>query len=338
MLISWVIAQFGGFTVANRSDCWWCRYAAPDLEPTLYDEVIRLFKNFLSTWTTGYMAYDDHQWALLPLLLGSMLVYIVLFATMFCRFRYRFLIYVGMLLYFHQDNYKDAETFQLQCIYGVLLSDLSYDLKFKDILDRYTWSRRFVALFLTVAGLFIASYPGEHPEWAPWSNMMLRYANYMFPPDVNIGKRYSAIGIDMIIFAIFITHRTKDVLSNRLFLWFGKQSFAVYLVHGTLLRVPLVWMLYGISGQPWEVTKDADGKDIQPPWLPIREPWVVSIAIPCWIVLVYICASLWTNYVDPFCARMTQKLEAQFFEQDEKSAPPPVLPLTNQPMQPMLIT
>ena len=108
MIISWTIAQFGGFIVANRSDCWWCRYASPELEPTLYDEVIRLFKNFLTTWTTGYMAYDDHQWALLPLLLGSMLVYILLFATMYCKFRYRFLIYVGMILYFHQDNYKDT--------------------------------------------------------------------------------------------------------------------------------------------------------------------------------------------------------------------------------------
>lgn len=49
------------------------------------------------------MAYDDHQWALLPLLKASMLVYILLFATMFMRFRYRMVVYIGMILYFHQD-------------------------------------------------------------------------------------------------------------------------------------------------------------------------------------------------------------------------------------------
>jgi len=108
MVISWVVAQFGGFVVANRSDCWWCRYAAPELEESLWDEILRLGKNFLSTWTTGYMAYDDHQWALLPLLEASMLIYILLFATMFMRFRYRMVVYVGMILYFHQDAAKDV--------------------------------------------------------------------------------------------------------------------------------------------------------------------------------------------------------------------------------------
>lgn len=106
LIISWAMAQFGAFVVANRSDCWWCRFAAPDLAPTFWEEILRLFKNFLSTWTTGYMAYDDHQWALLPLLRTSMLVYILLCATMFVKFRWRLLIYLAMFLYFHQDAAK----------------------------------------------------------------------------------------------------------------------------------------------------------------------------------------------------------------------------------------
>jgi hypothetical protein len=224
----------------------------------------------------------------------------------------------------------------------MLLSDLSYDQTYKHFMDNYKWSRRFLALCLTCAGLFIASYPGEHPEWSNWSDIMRRTAHYIFPPNVNVGKRYTAIGVDMIIAAIFLTHRTKDVLSSRVLLWLGKQSFAVYLVHGTLLRVPLVWMLYGISGQPWEETVDAEGNVKPPPWIHIREPWVVGISIPCWLILVYICAAMWTQWVDPFCAKMTQKIEDRFFERtgDEKSAPmeqaaPPLLPLVNQPLQPM---
>lgn len=53
------------------------------------------------------MAYDDHQWALLPLLCSSMLVFLVLSATMFVQFRYRVVVYIGMLLYFHQNAGKD---------------------------------------------------------------------------------------------------------------------------------------------------------------------------------------------------------------------------------------
>ena len=118
MCCSWLVAQFGGFTVANRSDSDWCRYASPELEDSLWKEIIRLFKNFLGVWTTGYMAYDDHQWALLPLLNASMVVYIVTFATMYCTFKWRALILLGLIGYYHQSNFvKEGKK---------ILSSLSY--------------------------------------------------------------------------------------------------------------------------------------------------------------------------------------------------------------------
>jgi len=104
MLISWTLAQFEGYLTALRSDCWWCRYAAPKVKETLWEEVIELGRNFLSVWTNGFMAYDDHQWALLPLLLASMLVYVLLVATMFVKFRWRLGVYLGMFFYFHQST------------------------------------------------------------------------------------------------------------------------------------------------------------------------------------------------------------------------------------------
>lgn len=231
------------------------------------------------------------------------------------------------------------ETFQMQAIYGMFLSDLSYEAGFKEFVENHKWGRRIVASILLSIGLFICGYPGKHPEWSTWSNYMLEAAHYIFPPDVNIGKRYSALGVDLIIFAIYISPSTKEFLANRVLLWLGKQSFAVYLVHGTLLRTVLCWMLYGISGQPYEdgpldgngnPLLDDKGEPIPPHYIPLRAPWVVAISIPAWIVLVYCCATLWTTYVDPFCAKMTSKLEKVMFEQDEKSVE--ALPLTSVPM------
>ncbi|PWY79608.1 hypothetical protein BO70DRAFT_429815 [Aspergillus heteromorphus CBS 117.55] len=312
LLISWTMAQFGAFVVANRSDCWWCRYAAPDLEDSLSKEVVRLGENFLSTWTTGYMAYDDHQWALLPLLKASMLVYILVSATMYVRFRWRVVVYFLLIAYFHQDASKDTETFQIQAIYGTLLSDLTHHTPFQALLSSPThrWPRRLILLLLTTLGLYLASYPGEHPEYSPWSNSLLTLSPYIFPPEVNIGKRYTAIGVDLLIAAIFLSPSTQHFLSNRLLLWLGKQSFAVYLVHGTLLRTVLCWVLYGtITGEPWEEGVDENGAPVLPPYLPLMGPWVVGLGMVGWVGLVYGVAVLWTGWVDPACERLTGWVE-----------------------------
>jgi peptidoglycan/LPS O-acetylase OafA/YrhL len=196
----------------------------------------------------------------------------------------------------------------------MLLSDLSHSPSFTALISRHPWPRRLLTLPLALLGLYIASFPGEHAEWVPWSNSMQQLSHYIFPPHVHVPKRYTALGLDMIILCIFLSPRTKDVLSSRLFLWFGKQSFAVYLIHGTLLRVPLMWMLYGITGQPWEEKIGEDGEVIRPEWLHRRTGVGFWVSIVAWIGLVYVCASLWTRYVDPWCARVTEWLEGKVGE------------------------
>lgn len=210
----------------------------------------------------------------------------------------------------------------------MLLSDFSYHTALKEWIASHPRARKILTFPLAITGLFLASYPGEHPEWAGWSNTMLQASHYIFPPEVNIGKRYTALAIDLIILAIYFSPSTKEFLSSRLLLWLGKQSFAVYLIHGTMLRVVLCWMLYGISGQPWEGPEAAT--DDKRDWLPIRPPWVVAVSIPVWIGMVYLLAALWTAYVDRFCASLTQRLERAVFVDEEKTPP---LPAVSIPME-----
>ncbi|BDD62320.1 hypothetical protein MAP00_007291 [Monascus purpureus] len=323
LVLSWVVAQFGAFTVASRSDSLWCRSTAPVVEDSLWAETVRLVQNFLSTWTTGVMEYDASQWVLLPLLKASILVYLLLCATVFVKLHWRALIYLLMFLYFHQDAYDYTETFPMQAVYGLFLADLSYEDSFEPSIERHPITRKIVAAILAFAGLFIASYPGEHPEWASWSNSMLSAAYYLFPADVDIPRRYTALGLDLVILAIYISPTTRKILSRGLFTWLGKQSFAVYLLHGTLLRTVLCWMLYGISGQPWhgEIVDgngnpiyDEDGEPMHPHWIARRPSWVVAICVPVWIALVYLSAALWTAYMDPFCGMVVRKLETAMSE------------------------
>lgn len=330
MCISWTIAQFGAYTMANRCDSNWMRDAAPDLEDTLWKEVIHLMQNFSIAWTNTafwiHMVYDEHQWALLPLLRASMVIYIVSVATILCKYRWRLLICICLLLYYYQDGQLDRETFEVQALYGMILSDLSYEAGFKSFLQNssYRWIRRIAAWTMLVAGLYVCSYPTENPEWADWSLRLKEWGDYVFPEGSNYPKRWSAVGVDLIIMSIFLTNWSKEFLSSRLLLWLGKQSFAVYLLHGMLLRTVLVWMIYGTKSEPWVWTVDDQGMSVPPEWIPRRGPWVFAVSIPCWLVMVYVCATLWTNYVDPFCARITQRLENACVEQDSEKISRPM--------------
>ena len=120
---------------------------------------------------------------------------------------------------------------------------------------------------------------------------------------------------------LFLSSGAKAILSNKYFMWLGKNSFAVYLTHGTLLRTILVWMLYGISGEPFEEVRNEEGEIIGN-WLPGPSTLTFCIAIPIWLVVVYTVAHLWTTYVDSYCAKLTQRLEKKVFEDGEEKGLP----------------
>ncbi|KAI1940451.1 hypothetical protein LOZ66_002045 [Ophidiomyces ophidiicola] len=318
MVIAWVVAQLGAFTVGTRCDSGWLRFSSVGVDPSLFHESKRLFWVFLSTWTNGHMDYDDHQWALLPLLLGAMMVYITLFATMYMQYRYRMIVYAALYLYFWQHPAPDTETFGQQFFFGMFLCDLSYHQTAQALIADYRWPRRIICSILAATGLFVASYPAHNAEWCGWSNFLLQVSKHIFPADVNLGKRYTALGVNLIILAIYLSPSAKSFLSKRLLLWFGHCSFAVYLTHGTLLRTVLVWMIYGVSGQPWEEWTNDNGEIEHSPYLPRGSTLTFAISLPMWFVLVYIVAHYWTVYVDSFCARLTQRIENHVFEPTEK--------------------
>ncbi|KAK2836930.1 hypothetical protein FQN49_006579 [Arthroderma sp. PD_2] len=318
LVCTWTLAQFGAFKVATRSDVHWFRAASVKVDPSLLKEISRLFFTILSTWTNKRNDYDDHQWALLPLLQASMLVYVLLVATMYVKYNYRLVIYTGMILYFHQSGAPDTETFGQQAMYGMLLSDIASNHPEQSYLSSRRWLRRTICGVAIFLGLWSASYPEHDVERYGWSNVLFQGSKFMFPGGVNLGKRFTALGVDLVILGIFLSPTIKNILSNSFFLWFGRNSFAVYLTHGTLLKTVLTWMVYGnITGEPWVVTKNEKGEDVFH-YFTRGSPGVFAICIPIWLVIVYTVAHFWTTYVDSFCARITQRLETLAFEPDSE--------------------
>ena len=103
-LLIWLVAQFNAFNVAKHSGSDWTVRTSPPSLPTLWQSLNDLWINIIKTWTENYNSYDPNQWTLMPLLKGSMLVYIFMIVTTCLRPAYRMLAAMTMWWYYYLDN------------------------------------------------------------------------------------------------------------------------------------------------------------------------------------------------------------------------------------------
>ncbi|KAK6087027.1 hard surface induced protein 3 [Seiridium cupressi] len=311
--IIWVMAQLGLFLVAKRSDCWWCGATAPDQVPHLGDALYSLFYNIITTWTHGANAYDGNQWTLLPLLKGSFWVYIFILGTAYMQARYRMMASLSMFAYFWIAS---DSAFGMQFFWGVFLCDLQNYPAANDFISNRPRISKLLAIFFLVLGCFIASYPEGHAEWQSWSAWLFSFLVRILPKDPDFPRFGSGLGLEFITLGIHFSPFLKDVLSGKYLLWLGKQSFAVYLLHGPLLRWLLCWMVYG-THLPADVVND-QGETV-PGQLKYPGAWKLMLWLPIWLPLNYAVANLWTTYVDPWCAQFTEQIVTHVKETyDEK--------------------
>jgi hypothetical protein len=74
------------------------------MTPYIGKAVNSLIYHIITTWTKSWNIYDNNQWTLLPLLKGSMTVYMMLVATAYCKTRYRMMIELALVVYFYVGN------------------------------------------------------------------------------------------------------------------------------------------------------------------------------------------------------------------------------------------
>ena len=204
-------------------------------------------------------------------------------------------------------------------IFGTFLSDLAQHPNYQQYLANHPKLCTRLSIPFIILGLYFCSYPDAEPQWAAWSDHLDKIGTWIFPADTMQPKRWTALGVDIVAFALQLNAPAKAVLSNKFFLWLGKNSFAVYLIHGTLLRTVLAWLVYGISGEhgePWRVTINEDGDEVLPPWLPRTTGPIFWGSVVVWLCLVYWCAHLWTTYVDAWCGKVTKMLEDYVFVEE----------------------
>ncbi len=221
-----------------------------------------------------------------------------------------------------------SETFGANLALGTLLAELSLHRGTQNFLNGHARLLTYVvAPLLLLIGGFIGSYPHEHEDWSAWSLALHKWfvnprgdgsvGSIIVPAGSDPARRMSSTAVQLCAIAIFLSPSLKEALSGRILLWLGKHSFAVYLVHGTLLRTLGMWIVYGISGQPWNEPRfDDEGHVLDPIWIPSKGNFHKTVAMVVFVTVTYTAAWAWMKWVDTACADATEWLAKKVFDEE----------------------
>lgn len=213
---------------------------------------------------------------------------------------------------------------------GSLLADLSLHRRTQNfIASHHRVLSLVVAPLLIILGLVIGSYPQEHEGYSNWSHWLHEtfvartdepesepIGSLLVPEGTDPPRRFTSAAVQLCAAAIFLSPMLRNALSHRYLLWLGQHSFAVYLVHGTILRSVGMWVAY--EWWPEESTM-LDGDETLQQYTHVRSEASVYASIVVFIALSYISAWAWMRWVDTACATVAQRWEALVFQDEEES-------------------
>ncbi len=311
ILLSGLATQLGAFVTAKHCDGYGLSVTSPNRRQGIFAALNAVAHDLVHVWTHHQSEYGAELWTMMPILKGAYWVYVFLVATAHVQQKWRMAIALTLTMFRWASN---DPFFGMQFFFGAFMADLQ-NLEpgtFASMQSRASGSfRGIMSIFFLAVGLFIASLPDDHFEWQPWSLGLRNFLASILPRDPDFPRFSSGLGLDIIVIGLHLSPTARNILSNRFFRWLGRMSFAVYLLHNQILRSVLCWMVYGFS-------IPAEG---EPP-LKFNSPGKLFMVLPIYFGLTYGAAHLWTNHVDSWCARASERLVSAIKEDtDEKPTP-----------------
>lgn len=164
---------------------------------------------------------------------------------------------------------------------------------------------------LVAFSLVLMSYPGNNPDSQPWSAALHSFGTRYLPGDGegSLTRTYGTIGGVILIGSIIISPHARWFLSQRPLKWLGKVSFAIYLVHGTIIRTILAWIML-IGQEKEEIFKEAGDRYVYE-GQKYKVPGALRCAVATLVCLgvILIVSQLWNMKVEPTIANVTVLLE-----------------------------
>ena len=194
---------------------------------------------------------------------------------------------------------------------GAALADLSVQISNTPVQKQYRGVLfRLASWMLLLLGLHLCGYPEKSPEWTSWSRNLAIVGHWIFPNSSEYWRYWPSVGAQLVTAAVLLSPFLQNLLSHPALIWLGSLSFPLYLLHGPLIRSVLSWMLFGWKRPIYYYTKKPDGS-VDQTWerIPFPDAWVFYIAVPAFFVVLLFAAHFWTLLVEPWCAKMTKRME-----------------------------
>ncbi|KAJ5887820.1 hypothetical protein N7495_007861 [Penicillium taxi] len=302
--LTWLACQFGAFQLAGSVDAYWLRSTAPKPSASWLIAVQDLLRQLVGTWLYGENAYDQPQWALLPLFRGSLYVFMTLLALVNTTPQFRLL--AEMALYMWSWVTLDGGV-GVNIFAGMILAELSfYNLHHTHGVPRVF---KLIPYALVLLGLYICSFPDQYAEQTAWSAQLAYVGKTIFPVGSNMSRYYASVGAQMVCFGVMLSPSMRRALSNRFLLWIGSISFPLYLLHGPFMRSVLVYLLYFPMSIGFKPAMQTDGTPDPESYIHTPNTLRLGILMTVFFMFLLYVVRLWAIHVEPKMAAATDSFE-----------------------------
>ena len=325
--ISWVLCQFQAYKSAYFSDAYWLHVHSPAPSGDALTALGALKNALIDIWMFGRDTYyDQPQWAMIHLLQGSIMVITALVLTINMTPRWRTISLMTVVCWsvdwsLHLQDRKCGctpyhEMVELTgfvawvgptCFAGIILAELSVS-SLPALLAPYS---PILTPPLAIFSLVLMSYTQNATEHRAWSRNLHSFGNSYLPldPSGSLDRTYGGIGSALLLVSIIISPHARNMLSQKPLKWLGKVSFAIYLVHGTVLRTVFAWILFFGQEMKEFVEQGADGlvdsewRYTVPGGIHCAFATIISMAVILFV------SHVWNVKVEPVLAKITVTLD-----------------------------
>ncbi|KIX01611.1 uncharacterized protein Z518_09337 [Rhinocladiella mackenziei CBS 650.93] len=308
-IISWFICNIDLYRISSSSDAFWLKSNTPGASPSWTQALRDLLAGLKATWVFGdENPYDQPQWALVYLLQGSVMIIsaLTLVISMIPLWRTVTLFILAFWSLNWSWTIGDPWT-GLCCFLGVALGELSLS----DFPNAVASVSPYLSPPIILISLVMMSYPSSFSDRASWSKWFHEFGIRFLPVDytASLDRMYGSLGGLLLMVGILISPHARWALSSRPLIWLGKVSFAIYLLHGMIVRTIFAWILH--FGHPKELIPEStqNGAEYHVERYPVPGFSQRAFATIILALCVGAASHEWTMKMEPLFAKITTKLE-----------------------------